>query len=98
MIPQEVLDVLARKSRYAILCADGFALARELADGAVDMVLGDLPYDEKTHSHARSLKDGGSDIDIDFAPLPPIATFLPALLRCSRRWVICFCAMEQIGA
>lgn len=93
----DVERVLAGTSRYALVCGDGFALAREFADGAVDIVLGDPPYNERTHSRARSLKDGGSDINIDFDALPPVGTFLPALLKCSKRWVVLFCAMEQIG-
>jgi site-specific DNA-methyltransferase (adenine-specific) len=90
-------DVLAGRADWALECRDGFALARELADGAVDHVIGDPPYDERTHSRARSLKDGGSDIDIDFAVLPPLDTIVPSLIRSAKRWVIAFCAIEQIG-
>lgn len=98
MIPVDVQRVLAGESRYALVCGDGFALARELGDGAVDMVLGDLPYDEKTHAGARTNKKGTDGvIDIDFAPLPPVESFLPALLRCSARWVICCCSMLHYG-
>lgn len=96
-IQQSVLDVLAGRSRYAAVLGDGFALAAAMDDGAVGIILGDLPYDERTHTRARSLKDGGSDIDIDFATLPPVPSFLPSLLQCSARWVLCFCAMEQLG-
>lgn len=96
-LPQVVEGVLAGRSRYAAVLGDGFALSRLLSDGAVGLVLGDLPYDERTHTRARSLKGGGTDIDIDFDALPPVESFLPGLLRCSGRWVLCFCAMEQLG-
>jgi hypothetical protein len=97
--PQAVLEVLAGRSRYAAVLGDGFALAAAMGDGAVGIVLGDLPYDSRTHNGAVTT-DGANDsapIDIDFAPLPPVSTFAPSLLRCSRRWVLCFCAVEQLG-
>ncbi len=92
-----VADVLAGRAAWAFECRDGFALARELGEGAVDHVIGDPPYDAKTHAKARTLKDGRSDIAIDFAPLPPVESFAPDLVRVAKRWVICFCAVEQIG-
>ena len=98
MIPQEVADVLAGRSRYATVLGDGFALAGELDDGAVGLVLGDLPYDARTHSGARTNKRGTDGThEIDFAPLPPVASFLPSLLRCSRRWVLCFCVQRAFA-
>lgn len=98
ILAPSVLDVLAGRSRYTAILGDGFALAAALDDGAVDIVLGDLPYNDDTHVGARTNKKGtNGEIDINFAPLPPPETFLPALLRCSRRWVLCFCALEQLG-
>ena len=90
-------DVIAGRAEWCAVNGDGFALARALGPGAVDHVIGDLPYDEATHTRARSLKDGGSDIAIDFAPLPATDTFVPTLINVARRWVMCFCAQEQAG-
>jgi len=67
-----------------------------LPDKSVDVVITDPPYDARTHERARSLKDGGSDIPIDFAPLSGME-HVAACLRVSRRWVIAFCSMEQLG-
>ena len=92
-----IAEVLAGRADWAFECRDGFALARELADGAVDHVIGDPPYDKRTHSRARSLKDGGSDIKIDFAVLPSLDKIVPSMIRAAKRWVIAFCAIEQIG-
>lgn len=92
----EINRVLAGHARYALLCADGFALARDLGDGAVDLVLGDPPYDEKTHEGART-EHGGDESPIDFEVCPPPETFVPDLLRVARRWVILFCAAEMLG-
>lgn len=97
-LPPEVLDVLAGRARSAVLCCDGFALAAALGDAAVGLVVGDLPYDEGTHDGARTdRKRVTMALPIDFAPLPPVPSFAWSLLRASRRWVICFCAVEQIG-
>lgn len=96
---EQARRVILGEARYACILGDGFALAREMGDAGltVDLTLGDPPYDKRTHERARSLKGGGSDIDIDFDALPPVDTFLPALLGCSKRWTILFCAIEQIG-
>ncbi len=94
MLDQAVFDVLAGRSRYAAILGDGFALARDLDDGAVGIVLGDLPYDEKTHAGARTEK---GDNPIDFATCPPPAVFVPSFLRAARRWVLVFCAAEMLG-
>ena len=92
-----IADVIAGHASWATGCCDGFALASWLGAGAVDHAIGDPPYNERTHVRARSLKDGGSDIDIDFATLPPLGAIVPALVSCARRWVIMFCALEQLG-
>ena len=63
----------------------------------VDAVITDPPYDERTHSRARSLKDGGSDIGIDFAPLADFR-HLGAMFAASSGWVLAFCALEQFGS
>lgn len=98
MIPQEVLDVLSGKSRYAILCCDGFALANEIADDAVDLTITDPPFDEKTHAGIRTNKKGtDGTIKVDFDPCPEPHTFVPNLLRITKRWVICKCAQEMTG-
>lgn len=102
-------DVLADRARWSYELRDGLALARTLGPGSIDHTIGDPPYDEKTHSGARSLKDGGSDVAIDFAPLasgtsrtgtdvelvPPCEMVVPNLLRITRRWVLQFCTQEM---
>lgn len=63
----------------------------------VDVVITDPPYDERTHTRARSLKAGGSDIAIDFNWLVNFEHLEP-MFAVSRGWVIAFCALEQLGA
>lgn len=113
-----IADVLAGRSRWAYECRDGFALAREMGDAAVDHVVGDPPYDDHTHGGMRTNRGamkfgngsgaldldvgvstaGTDESDIDFAAIPPIDSFLPAILSCSRRWSILFCSSTMLGA
>lgn len=65
--------------------------------GEVDAVITDPPYDHRTHSRARSLKSGGSDIPIDFMHLENM-DHLELLFSVSKGWVIAFCSLEQLGA
>ena len=63
-----------------------------------DVCLTDPPYDIGTHQGARALHGGSVEIvGIDFAPVDP-AWVAPLLLSVTRRWVVAFCALEQLGA
>ena len=57
----------------------------------------DPPYDERTHKGAKTTASESGMADIDFAHLANL-DFVRDLLRVSRGWVICFCALEQLGA
>lgn len=63
-----------------------------------DHVVTDAPYDEKTHKGARSaeVRYGKGD-GLKFDPVNP-AEVAPALTLMAKRWVVTFCAMEQLGA
>ena len=94
--------MLPRRStaRWAVLQADSREVLKALRLGNVDHVITDPPYDAKTHKGARSSKGGGSDIGINFAPLEAggLDVMARELVRVSRRWVLAFCALEQLGA
>lgn len=75
---------------------DCCAFFPEMKSGSVEHCITDPPYDQRTHERARSLKDGGSDIEIDFAHLNDMQ-HVEQMLRVSRRWVLAFCALEQLG-
>lgn len=99
-----IADVLAGRADWALECRDGFALARELADGAVDHVIGDPPYDEKTHKgartnpfHGEARRTGDDSLHIDFAVLPDPTEFMPRLLTISKRWILLFCTGTMLG-
>lgn len=77
-------------------CLDPVTGLASLAVGSVDHFISDPPYDERTHERARSLKDGGTDIPIDFEPLSNMR-HVDEAKRIARRWIVFFCALEQLG-
>ena len=66
----------------------------------VDHVIADPPYDKWTHAGARTSKGGMiHSLGIDFSPVgSDVAWFLLPCLSLAARWVIVFCALEQLGA
>ena len=68
-----------------------------MAAASVDHVICDPPYDERTHSGAKTTKRGAEGlVDFGFAHLTDFS-FVRELLRVSRGWVVCFCALEDLG-
>jgi hypothetical protein len=68
--------------------------------GQVNHVITDPPYDKWTHVGARTSKGGSiRPLGIDFAPVgSDVEWFLLPCLSLAHRWVIVFCALEQLGA
>lgn len=71
---------------------------------SVDVVISDPPYDARTHDGGRkgvTGKGANSGVvdkrPIGFEPIDDPAGVGSALVDISRRWVVCFCAIEQIG-
>lgn len=62
----------------------------------VDHVITDPPYSQETSENARTNKDRGKSRFIGFDGISP-AEIAPAFLRVADRWVVAFCAMEQLG-
>jgi site-specific DNA-methyltransferase (adenine-specific) len=80
-----------------VVCAKWENVLPSLPDLAADVVLSDAPYDERTHTRARSLKGGGSDIPIDFDWIRSYE-HVTWSLRKVKRWVLYFCALEMLGS
>lgn len=88
--------MLEGRRRWCVVQGDSRIFLRGLRGGQVAHVITDPPYDEDTHTRARSTKGGGSDIPIDFPPLDDPRVALE-WLRVARRWVLAFCALEMLG-
>lgn len=91
--------VLHGRAAWVVLHGDSREVLKALPRWAVDHVVTDPPYDAKTHKGARSSKGGGTDIGINFEPLElkGLRSMAGELVRVSRRWVLAFCALEQLG-
>ncbi len=74
--------------------------ALQLPDGAVTHVLTDPPYTEHVQANVRSCSTNGAlkvkEYELGFAALNSY-DHVPELLRIAQRWVLCFCALEQLG-
>jgi site-specific DNA-methyltransferase (adenine-specific) len=65
--------------------------------GKVGHVITDPPYDERTHSSAKTSAIGKvHNVDFGFAPLADFE-HVQAILRVTRGWLVAFCALEQLG-
>lgn len=94
----DIAAVLAGERRWAVVCGDNSPILADLPDGCVDHVVTDPPYDEYTHSSARTtIKGQRADIEMGFAALSSF-DFVHQLVRVARRWSVCFCAVEQLGS
>lgn len=61
-----------------------------------DHIITDPPYDAKTHKGAKAA-ERPNQRDIDFDPIDP-HVITPMLLAHVKRWCLCFCSMEMLGA
>lgn len=72
-----------------------------LAPDSVDVTLTDPPYTGHVHQNVRSCSTNGvvkvKEYDIDFDPLTEYS-HVPLQLAITKRWVLNFCALEQLGA
>lgn len=64
----------------------------------VDHVISDPPFDERSHKNGRRGSTDGVSTSApkSFPPVDP-RSFAPGLIEVARRWVVCFCAVEQLG-
>lgn len=82
---------------------DALELLGSLADGVVDAVISDPPFDQRTSDGARTNTESragfGNEAFIDFDGLTPaqLRCFVREALRVSRGWVLAFCSLEQLG-
>ena len=98
---------LFQHPRCVVVHGDWRAL--DLPDDACDVTLTDPPYTEHVHANYRSAAKqstagvlgqrgitGVVEKTFGFAELPGF-DHVPELLRVTKRWVLCFAALEQLG-
>lgn len=81
---------------------DCFEYMRSMPDKCVDVTITDPPYNERTHAGAvtSTIERGGAPKeiinDVDFLPLSDHDRLVNKLLRVTKRWIVIFCALEDI--
>lgn len=97
-----VADVLAGSARWALVLGDSREVfRRDLEESCVDHYISDPPFLQAVSDNARAANTGaaGAHAFIDFAGVDGEEFGIVAdALVYARRWVLIFCAMEQIGA
>lgn len=82
-------------------CQVWFGDWRTIGLESVDGSLTDPPYTGHVHNNVRSCSTNGDlkvvKYDIDFDAIDDDLSHVPILLDISKRWVINFCALEQLG-
>ena len=78
---------------HRLLCYDSQVVVPTL--GAVDCVITDPPYDQRTHDGAM-YEGGKATSKIDFEPLD-VRRAVPMMLGAAKRWVVAFCTLEMLG-
>lgn len=86
--------ILEDGKRWTVITGDNREILPTLE--SVDHVICDPPYDDKTHENAKTSKTKDGVLNIAFDPLADFS-FVARLLELSKQWVVCFCALEQLG-
>lgn len=93
--------VLRGELSWCVLEGDCQPILDGLPERSVKHVITDPPYDAKTHTGARRHGKTGEQLveklEIRFPPIDP-HQLARKLLRVADRWVLAFCALEQLGA
>ncbi len=97
----EIADVLSGDARWALVHGDCHEVLPTLPGKSVDHVVTDPPYTAHVHGHmmsaTTSLGIRTKKVTCDFDSIDSY-TFVPGLLYVARRWVMAFCALEQLGS
>lgn len=79
---------------------EALAFLRSQPDASWDHIITDPPYTQAVSEGSRSVWDGkvsGRTVEFDGLPDGFIADLVPEMLRVAKRWVLSFCALEQLG-
>ena len=96
---------------WTIITGDCMAVLKDMANGTVDHVIADPPYDEKTHRclqdafdnsraspYARGTRPNTIATEFDALTLDGLAALVGEQGRVALRWRINFCTLEMLGA
>lgn len=108
MSVSEWAAALLGSKTWTVIEGDSMALLGDAQDGAVDHVITDPPYDEKTHRCLMEAFNSGraspysqasrpSVHETTFEHLSDVNALTTRQLKMARRWVLNFCTLEMIG-
>lgn len=87
------MRILHSSERAVVVHGDWREL--ELGTRTIDVTITDPPYTPHVHANSKSNNAEGQ-LDIKFEPLEDLE-HVPMLLDITKRWVLCFAALEQLG-
>lgn len=73
---------------------DCMSFMKGMDSSSIDVIITDPPYDAKTHEGVRTTN--GEVVQLGFEALSCMA-HVREMLRVAKRWVVAFCALEQLG-
>lgn len=95
-----IQDVIDGTTQWAVIHGDCLEVMAGMSAGAADHVLTDPPFTQRTTNNARTNDRWRPQSEarsfIDFGGITP-ADYVGELLRAASRWVLAFCALEQLG-
>lgn len=96
-----VSGVLDGEQRWCVVHAENATVLPDLPDESVAHVITDPPFNQRTSENARRSKNADKLTKtrkrfIEFDGISP-EDVAPELERLAQRWVIAFCALEQLG-
>lgn len=96
-------DVIEGRAQWCVVNEKNDAILASIAEAGVmvDVTLTDPPYDDHTHANVKTSKGirrnaATPSIAVNFDPIDP-RELAPKLLIVTRRWLVAFTAMEQLG-
>jgi DNA modification methylase len=94
------MQILLEHDRCIVAHASWQELLPALGHKSVDHVITDPPYTDHVHGNIRSCNTTGAvkvkSWGVGFDSLQDY-DLVPAMLSVAKRWVLCFCALEQFG-
>lgn len=100
MTEGSLAEVLAGSADWVVIEGDCLEVLPTIPDKAVAHVITDPPYQQRTSDNARAANTGraGSHSFITFAGVDGMeGAIITGAIRVAARWVLVFCALEQIG-
>lgn len=103
-------DVIAGAAQWCVVEGDALVTMASLADGSIDVTLTDPPFDEHTQANIRNGEGTGTanpnagpidfkDVECAFDAIDEaqITIIAREFVRLTKRWIVAFTAVEQIG-